>query len=76
VSATKHAIICQRSWTDEEPDTLTVSVQLDGSTGAACVVFTGSCTWLSSIQAREVREWIVQCIVVADAINLSEDPDS
>lgn len=54
--------LIEKSWTDEEPDTLHISVETDGETGAPYLVFTGSCTWLTEkVVDNEVTPWLGVC---------------
>lgn len=57
-----HRTLMSAFWTDAEPDTLTISVQTDTSTGEPFIVFTGSCTWLPAQVVRdEVIPWLAKC---------------
>ena len=60
-----HRVIASRSWTDPEPDTLRVSLELDGSTAEPCIVFTGNSTWLEPGRAREVQQYIGELVDLA-----------
>lgn len=64
MSETKHAIHVRRSWTDLEPERLTVSVQSDAQTGERCTVFTTSSTWLDQEQVAQLIDYLRYCQVV------------
>lgn len=65
----KHEIHMRRAWTDEEPDTLTVSVESSRGTGERFTVFTCSSTWLDRKQVLELREYLGECLVAMDEDN-------
>lgn len=57
---------CSREWTDEEPDTLTISVCDDDFDGQPFIVFSGSSTWLSAdLVESEVIPWLNFCVAEA-----------
>jgi hypothetical protein len=67
----KFKVLAEKSWTDPEPDTLTIAVCLDGSSGRAHVVFVGNAVWLQEAESAEVRAWLVECESIASAHNAS-----
>lgn len=58
----KHEVHMRRSWTDGEPDTLTVSVQSSWDTGERYTVFTTNSTWLNRGQVLELQEYLSRCL--------------
>jgi hypothetical protein len=56
-------IIKTKSWTDEEPDTFTMSVWLGRRTKEKFLVVSGNATWLTTEQALEVHQFLTECLI-------------
>jgi hypothetical protein len=65
-----HRVLGYREWSDPEPDTIRVGVEVSAEDGRAFVTFTmGSSTWLTSEQAHEISNWVRVCGNVATSFN-------
>jgi len=62
--SSKHAIHVRRSWYDQEPERLDVSVESGADTGERFTVFTTSSTWLNPEQLSELIDYLRYCQTV------------
>ena len=56
-----HRTLMSKSWTDDEPDTLRISVELCEGDHKPAISFTCSSTWLDAGQVLEVEAWLKEC---------------
>ena len=77
----EHRIWMRRDWWDPEPDRF--SMQVHNSTGNVerFLVVSGNATWLNLQQAKEVRDYLDQCILNMETLGeaeptAQEDPPS
>lgn len=59
-------IWARRRWTDPEPDTFTMSVESSQPDTKRHVVVSGCATWLTAEQAKEVGQFLSQCITLCE----------
>lgn len=72
----KHAVHVKRSWYDEEPERLDVSVESDSQTGERFTVFTTSSTWLNPVQVAELIDYLRHCQTLMHSDSPAPDPNN
>lgn len=69
VTSGKHQVVLERSWWDEYPDELSISIQINDVSGQAFTVFIASAAWMNSTQLDEISEFLNKCKELVDEHN-------
>lgn len=64
-----HRVLGFREWTDAEPDTLRIGVEVGEGVEKAFVTFTCTCTWIDYVETRDLVKWVERCAEVAANFN-------
>lgn len=54
-------LVASRTWADDYPDEVTVSVQVSDDEGRAFVVIGAAAVWLRPDQVTEMLDWLARC---------------
>lgn len=67
--AKDHILYEKKEWSDEEPDTFSMSLQSEAGSDEIFIVMRGNATWLNVEQAKEVEFELARFIAFAERRN-------